>query len=224
VQNSSIHDFDRNGILVIGPGEQVNIDGNAIAGVGPSHGVNQFGVFLANGATGKVTGNNITQGNCGSIGINDCFNLRSEGVVLRSSGEGVLIANNVINNVQAGVFVNVATDATITGNLISNVDALSAIHLQGAVSNHVIGNRIAHVGPFSFDTANNEQGCGVNDVSGSNSSQNFIQGNWVNDSYAGVCYVTGDQVGGNNFLNVLYELLNGDDYPSVFPPPTEPGQ
>lgn len=179
VQNSSIHDFGRNGVLVIGPGEQVNIVGNAIAGVGPSYGVNQFGVFLANGATGKVTGNNITQGHCGSMGINDCFNMRSEGVVLRSSGNGVLVENNVINNVQAGVFVNVATGAIITGNLISNVDALSAIHLQGAVSNQVIANRISHVGPFSFDTANNEEGCGVNDISGSNSSQNFIQGNWI---------------------------------------------
>lgn len=224
VRNTSIHDFGRNGILVTGAGEMANINGNSIAGVGPSTGVNQFGVFLANGATGQVTANSISQGTCGAIPIPTCFNLRSEGVVLRSVGNGVIVSGNVISNVQAGVFVNVATNAVVSGNTISNVDALDAIHLQGSVSGLITGNRIFHVGPFTMDTSNDEEGCGVNDISGSGSSANTILGNAVNDAYCGVGYVTGDQVQANVFLNTLYETLNGDNYPNSFPPPIQPGQ
>jgi parallel beta-helix repeat protein len=222
VRNTSVHDFGRNGILVVGAGETANIDGNSIAGVGPSTGVNQFGIFLADGATGQVTGNSISQGNCGTITIPDCFTLRSEGVVLRSVGNGTVVAGNMISNVQAGVFVNGATGAVVTGNTISNVDALDGIHIQGSISGLFTGNRIFHVGPFTTDTSNDEGGCGINDVSGSGSSENTILANSVNDSYCGVGYVTSDQVQANTFLNTLYETLNGDNYPNTFPPPVEP--
>jgi nitrous oxidase accessory protein NosD len=224
VRNSSISDFSRSGILATGAGITVNIQNNWIAGIGPSTGVNQFGVFLANGAAGRVAGNTITQGNCGSIAIPACFNLRSEGVVLRSVGGGVVVENNVINNVQAGVFINGANKAVVTGNSISNVDALNAIHIQGSTSGLYENNRIFHVGPFTTDTAFDEEGCGINDVSGTSSMNNQIHSNSVADAYCGVAYVTGDQFDGNSFVNTLYETLNGDNYPDTFPPPVEPGQ
>jgi hypothetical protein len=224
VQNTSIHDFGRNGILVNGSGETVSIQGNSIVGIGPGLGVNQFGIFLANGAKGQVTGNYITQGSCGTIDILGCFTLRSEGVVLRSTGDGVVVDGNIISNVQAGVFVNGATNAHVTNNVISNVDALSGIHIQGSVSGQYLGNRIIHVGPFTTDTSSDEEGCGINDVSGAGNSANLIQGNWINDAYCGVAYVTGDLVLSNLYQNTLYQSLNGDDYPDTFPPPTEPGQ
>ncbi len=163
VRNTSIHDFGRNGILAIGPGEWVDVNGNSITGVGPTLGVTQFGVFLANGATGQVTGNYITEGNCGAIAVTACISVRSEGVVLRSAGNGVVIANNVISDVQAGVFINGATNVLVSGNSISSVDALNGIHMQGSLSSLVTANRIYHVGPLSTATSENENGCGIND-------------------------------------------------------------
>jgi hypothetical protein len=224
VRNTSIHDFGRNGILVNGSAESATISGNSITGLGPSTGVNQFGVFLANGATGQIIGNNITQGNCGAIAISNCQPIRSEGVVLRSAGDGVVIANNVINNVQAGVFVNGATHVQVIGNIVSSVDAYNGIHIQGSVSGLFAENRILHVGPLTTATSNDEAGCGINDISGTGSSGNNIMGNWVNDAYCGVGYVTGDRVEGNTFLGTLYQTLNGDNYPTMFPPAVEPGQ
>ena len=224
VQNSSIHDFGRNGILVTGSSEKADINGNSITGIGPIAGVNQFGVFLANGATGRVTGNNITQASCRAIPILNCFALRSEGVVLRAVGDGVRVAGNVINNVQAGVFVNGATNVQVMDNVISNVDALNAIHIQQSVSGSFVGNRIFHVGPITMDASATEAGCGLNDLSGVGNSGNHIIANSVNDAYCGVAYVTGDRVEANVFMNTLYETLNGDDYPSAFPPALEPGQ
>jgi len=224
VWNSSIHDFSRNGILVMGLGETVDIENNTITGVGPSTGVNQFGIFLANGTVGKVVGNSISQGNCGAVDIPDCYNLRSEGVVLRAVGDGVLVDSNMISNVQAGVFVNGATHPHVTNNTVNNVDALSGIHLQGSVSGLYQGNRVFHVGPLTTDTSSDEEGCGVNDVSGTNSLANTIQGNLVNDAYCGVAYVSGDLPQGNIFRNTLYETLDSDFYPEAFPSPVRPGQ
>lgn len=81
-----------------------------------------------------------------------------------------------------------------------------------------------HVGPFTTDTSSDEEGCGINDVSGADCSTNTIQNNLVNDAYCGVGYVTSDLVLENTYDNTLYETLNGDDYPDTFPSPTEPGQ
>jgi parallel beta-helix repeat protein len=223
VQGNSIHDFGRNGILINGAGQNATISANSISGVGPSLGVTQFGVFLANGAVGKITGNNITEGNCGPVSIAACSAIRSEGVVLRSVGPGVVISNNIISNVQAGVFVNGATNPQVTGNIVSSVDVYSGIHLQGSVGGVYSGNMIFHVGPLTTDTSTDEEGCGINDVSGTGSSANTIQLNWVNDAYCGIGYVTSDILNANYLMNTLYSTLNGDSYPNSFPAPVEPG-
>lgn len=227
VRNSSIHDYSRNGILATGSataGIDVDLSNNSISGMGPAAGVNQFGIILANGVTGQVVGNVLTQRPCGDLGIDPCFDLRSEGVVLRSVGAGVLVSNNLITNTQAGVFVNGAKDARVLNNVISNTDALSGIHIQGSVTGVYQGNRIMGVGPITADASVNEEGCGINDVSGAGNVKNTIMSNWINDAYCGVAYITGDSVANNVTLNTLYETLNGDDYPDAFPPATPPGQ
>lgn len=223
VENSSLHDFGRDAVIVNGAAEVANVNNNFITGIGPSTGVNQFGVFLANGAGGQVVGNFITQGNCGSISNANCVTLRSEGVVLRAVGNGVLVANNVINNVQAGVFVNGATYPQVIGNTVTSVDALNGIHMQGSVSGLYTANRLTHVGPISTASQDNGWGCGINDISGTGSSGNNIIGNSVNDAYCGIAFVATDHVDLNLFLNVLATSLNNDVL-TAFPPPTEPGQ
>jgi parallel beta-helix repeat protein len=223
VENSSIHDFGRDAVLVNGAAESANVNNNFITGIGPSTGVNQFGIFLADGATGQVFGNYITQGNCGSIPTANCIQPRSEGVVLRAVGNGVVVANNVISNVQAGIFVNGATNPQVIGNTVTSVDALNGIHIQGSVSGFYAGNRLTHVGPISIASTDNGWGCGINDIPGTGSSGNNILGNWVNDAYCGIGYVGTDHVDANIFLNVLAMSLNNDTL-TVYPPPTEPGQ
>jgi hypothetical protein len=220
VQNTSIHDFGRNGVLVIGAGETAYVNDNSIDGIGPSTGVNQFGIFLALGANGQITGNTITQGNCGSIPFAACLNQRSEGVVLRSAGNDVYIASNVISNVQSGIFVNGAIAPRVTSNIINNVDVLSGIQIQTSVRGVYWANHISHI-LFPI-------GCGLSDIAGTGSSGNQFDGNWVNDAYCGIGFLAGDQVGRDNtFLNTLYATLELDDYmPSTSTPlplPIEPG-
>lgn len=215
VLNTSIHDYGRNGVLVIGAGETAYISSNSIQGIGPSTGVNQFGIFLANGAIGEVTANTITQGNCGSIASTACLNQRSEGVVLRSVGNEVTIQANVINNVQYGIFVNGATTPIVTGNIVNNVD-FNGVQIQASISGVYSANRVSHVLGL----------CALADIAGSGGSDNQFSFNWVNDAVCGIGYLTGDGLGTDNFFfNALYQTLNLDDYTTTpLPPPTEPGQ
>src|SRR5947207_4264355 len=67
IEHNSIHDFQRDGIEVSNAGVNVEIEGNNISGLGPSTGINQFGIFLLNGAVGQVKDNVITEGACGTL-------------------------------------------------------------------------------------------------------------------------------------------------------------
>jgi len=224
VQGNSITKFSRNGVLVVGAGITAGVYDNSIAGVGPGAGVNQFGIFLANGAVGVVTGNMISQGTCGAIALADCFKLRGEGVVLRSAGDGTVVDGNSITNVQSGVFVNGANNAQITNNVIRNVDALSAIQVQNLTNGLIAGNRIFNVGPIGPYASANTEGCGINEIPDTGNGGNTLRDNAVNDAFCGVAYVTGDWVEPGVHFNTLYSTLNSDDYPDSFPPAAEPRQ
>jgi nitrous oxidase accessory protein NosD len=227
ISGNSIHDFNRDGILVNGAGITADISGNSISGVGPSTGYNQFGIFIALGAVGHVTHNTITMGNCGSIALASCVPLRSEGVVFRAAGDGSVVDSNFIANAQSGVFLNGANNVQITNNVIMNIDALDGIDVQGSAAGHftnsvISGNTISHVFPISSYSSTNGYGCGINEYSGTGVAMNLILNNTVNDAYCGVAYVTADQVYSGVYTNALYATLNADLYPTTFPPAVEP--
>ena len=226
VQNS-IHDFTTNGVLATGAGVNAQIQGNTISGVGPSGGTFQFGIFIALGPTAQITRNMITEGLCGALSVSDCIGLRSEGITLRAIGDGTVVDSNIIMNAQSGIFINGANKAQITNNTISNIDAMSGMDIQGTASgaftNSVIqGNTISNVGPIDQNASLDEEGCGINEYSGTGVSGNTILSNTVNDAYCGVAYVTADPVQLGTYSNTLYTELNEDLYPNSFPPAMEP--
>ena len=227
IVHNSIHDYTANGVLARDSGVKVEIKANDIVGVGPSGGVFQFGVFLANGAAGTISDNLITEGNCGALAIDKCIALRSEGVTLRNIGPGTIVDGNIISKAQSGIFINGATKLRVTNNRISNIDAMSGMDIQGSASGAftdslIAENVISHVGPIDSSASNNEEGCGINEYSGTGVAGNKIVENIVNDAYCGVAYVSADEVDENVFRNTLYNTLNSDSYPDTFPPATEP--
>jgi hypothetical protein len=213
IENNSIHDFQRDGIEATNTGVNVNIVGNNISGLGPSTGINQFGIFLLNGAIGQVKGNIITEGSCGTLSPTDCYNLRSEGVVLRGVGGGVAVDNNVINHVQSGIFLNGVNGARITSNLIGNVEVLDGIDMEGTSNTLVQGNTIFNVSLESLSE-------GVFENDGGGEGNNQFSNNTVNDAYCGVAFVATSHLTNNNYFNVLYPELLSNGNPG--PPPTEP--
>ena len=219
IEDNSIHDYQRDGIEVSNAGVNVEIEGNNISGLGPASGFNQFGIFLLNGSVGEVEGNIITEGACGTLAATDCFNLRSEGVVLKSVGDGAMVDHNVINHVQSGIFLNAVNRARITNNLIGNIDSLDGIDMQGTSNSLVDGNTIFNATPL----ANLSEG--VFEASGPGSAggieeNNEISNNTVNDAYCGVAFVSTSRVRSGRYSNVLYPELLSNGQPG--PPPTEP--
>jgi hypothetical protein len=57
IQGNTIHDYTANGVLVQNQGVTATIKANSIAGVGPSGGAFQFGIFIANGAVARISEN-----------------------------------------------------------------------------------------------------------------------------------------------------------------------
>jgi len=227
VEHNSIHDYTKDGVHALGSGVTARIEENTISGVGPSVGELQFAVFVLNGAVGLIKGNVITEGLCGALSYSDCYNLRSEGVTLRAAGDGTVVSDNVITDAQAGIFINGGNRFRVTGNTIRNIDAASGIDIQGSATgsftNSVIGeNTISNVGPFNVGFTTNEEGCGIDEYTGTGVSGNFLMHNRVNDSYCGVAYVTADRVVSGTYHNTLYNELNSDLYPNAYPPITEP--
>jgi hypothetical protein len=218
ITGNSVHDFSRNGILVRGAGLNADIVDNVVSGRGPAYGFFQFGVFAADGAVARITGNTLVQANCGSLSHDRCLDVRSEGVVLRSVGAGTVVDNNTITNVQSGIFVNGGENLKIRNNLISNVDVLSGIHVQRMTDSLVAQNRVVRVGPINNEASNNQEGCGINAVSGAANSRNTYVDNFVNDAYCGVAYVSSDLVLAGTYVNTLYTTFNSDLYPRAYPP------
>jgi hypothetical protein len=226
VETSSIHDFTRDGIQVIGPGVAASIKGNDVSGVGPSVGVFQFGIFIVNGAVGRINGNVITEGLCGTLppfppAPNNCFDLRSEGITLRAVGDGTIVDRNVITDAQSGIFINDANRIRVSNNVIGNIDILDGIDLQGTSNSRFDGNIIFNVLPVA------NQSCGVFEspgpgTAGGSEGQNEFVHTAVNDAYCGVAYVSTSDVDSGTFHNTLYNTVSSE-LPSL-PLPVEPGQ
>ncbi|MBV9770479.1 MAG: right-handed parallel beta-helix repeat-containing protein [Bryobacterales bacterium] len=228
VNNNSIHGYTAYGVEATGAGVTTEVNGNTISGAGPSIGFFQFGIFILNGAVAQITDNVITEGLCGSISIANCINQRSEGVTLRAVGDGTVVDSNIIDRAQSGIFINGANRLRVTNNQIRNIDAMSGMDVQasasGVFTNSIIeGNSISHVGPINQNASSDEEGCGINEYSGTGTfSGNQIAANTVNDAYCGIAHVTTDHVEFGSYFNTLYTELNSDDYPTSFPAAVEP--
>jgi nitrous oxidase accessory protein NosD len=215
VERTSIHDYTKDGIRVIGNGAWGNVNGNIISGLGPAGGYSfQFGIFALNGARVRIVGNQITEGDCGLLALPDCVNARSEGVVLRDVAEGALVDNNVITRAQSGIFINDAQEAHISDNLIGNITGLDGIDAQGMSDSVLEGNTIFNVTPLSAT------GCGVAEApgpgsAGGNEENNQIVRTTVNDAWCGVAYVPSSSVVASSYHNVLYTQFRSDLGPAA---------
>lgn len=222
VKHNSIHDFARNGILVMGTGINATVESNTIAGIGPSTGSFQFGIFIANGAVANVRWNMVSQGNCGSLEFVPCRDLRSEGVILRAVGSGSVVDGNILTDAQNGIFINGGSNLRITNNLIRNMDIFSGIHLQGTTDSVFTGNQIYNTSPKDEVAAERSEGCGINEITGAQNARNRYSGNVVIDAYCGIAHVGSSIVESGTYVNTIYSTINSDEHPTRYPPAALP--
>src|SRR5215469_3523833 len=208
VKYNSIHDYTKDGVYATNAGVTASVEGNFISGVGPTGGIPfQFAVFILDGAAGVIRNNVITEGQCGTLSAADCVNARSEGVTLRAVANGAIVEHNVITNVQSGIFVNEADHATISDNIITNVQQLDGIDLQGVSNTLLNGNIIANATPT--------EGCGIAEAPGPGQAggvegNNVISETRVNDAFCGVAYAPTSHVASGMYFNTLFTQFRSD--------------
>ncbi len=116
VQNSAVHDFQKNGITTNGTGISAEIENNSVRGSGPNPNIGQNGIQLGFGASGDVEGNAVSDLVYTGAGF------LASGFLVAGS-EGAEIQDNTVGNTQGGIAIvsitgSVADDTSIKDNWI----------------------------------------------------------------------------------------------------------
>jgi parallel beta-helix repeat protein len=222
IKNSSVSNFQKNGITIDGPKASGTVTYNSITGQGSTTGAAENGVQIGDGAAGSVTDNAIVD----YIWAPDAFPDTGDAAagILIYASEHILVQNNIVGTTQFGIVT--VTDpgsgtsvnpqgrgdyTTITSNVVINTQIFDAIDICSN-DNSITGNTV-------FNAA--ESGIHLDSTCGSTGLGNTVTGNTINESCAGILTGTGSPSGlaaHNSFVNVVSMVSPGD----VCTPPPAP--
>lgn len=188
IRESSIHDYQKNGITANEVGTQVQIQDNVVTGVGPSSGAAQNGIQIGFGAGGSITGNTVANhiwSPC--VSLQSCEFTADDILVYQSDGISVL--RNVAGVSQTGIAI-AANNAQLQNNQVYATLVYDGIELMGNGST-AVGNSVtnsARAGIFIQGNSNN------------------VQQNRINEAAYGVLKAsgsTGNTIANNDFFNAI---------------------
>lgn len=225
VQNSSIHDFQKNGVTGNEVGTQLGVQNNSIIGQGPTMGAAENGIQFGYGATGWAADNIVTDNVWQPDNSLQPFNAAA-GIITYGSAN-VTIVENQIANTQFGIAVaddytdplsNPGDNATIVGNTVSATHIFDAIDVCSN-NNRVSGNQIFSAQESAIHLDKTCGGTG-SQKSGNN---NDVKDNFINETCVGVLTdsgTNGNNAGDNQFANVV--TVNTSTPSSMCTPPYSP--
>ena len=151
IEHNTIDDYQKGGIVVEHTDSAAEVEGNTVAGVGPTAVIAQNGIQISDGANAEVSGNRVS-GNV-FTGASDM----ATGILLFKPGKVVVDHNTVFNN-DAGVYALGAKDPVIDHNDISG-NTSDGIDLDGTTGarltfNYVTGNGNDGIALFNTSTNN----------------------------------------------------------------------
>jgi hypothetical protein len=230
IANSSVHDYDKNGITVIGSDAVATIVGNYIVGIGATTLIAQNGIQISNGANGTVKNNVVTDDNyINPEGCSLCYG--SSGILIWDTGATgqfpLTISGNMISNTQLAIVTygdsnGTADWNTVTSNRIMSTEA-SGSYLDDGID------LCSNENTATSNTVYNSSASGVHidssctESSGVSGKNTTVQSNTINEACAGVLLGNNNdnQVGGagklNTFYNVLETTYPGDACPAGAP-------
>jgi hypothetical protein len=189
VLNSSVHDYQKNGITADATGTELTAIGNAVTGFGPTPAIAQNGFQVSRGAKGRIEGNSVinhvyslcTPSNCSAVSTN----------VLTFETSGVKILKNNLGKSQVNIYLE-GNSNEATGNTIFDSDVFDGVFILGN-NNKVTANTI-----FNSDEA-------AVWIEGNN---NRVNANTFNEAPIGIFNNgTGNSTSGNRFYNIEMRVL-----------------
>ena len=173
VENSSVHDYQKNGITANESGTQVQIDHNVITGIGPTTGATQNGIQIGFGAAGSVTRNTVANNvwsPCTSL--QSCDNTAIGILVFQS--DNVAVQRNKEGVAQVGIAIN-GNHAQVEHNQVFDSMVADGVDLIGS-DNDARDNTITHSDRAAIFIAGND---------------NVVQQNTIDEAPFGVLKVSG---------------------------------
>jgi parallel beta-helix repeat protein len=185
VENSSVHNYNKNGITGRDAGTTLTVTGNYVQGSGvvPSGGAAQNGIELGFGATGKITANTVIDNIYGDPTVADSTDI----LLFDAAGSsGIMVSSNILGNSQIPIALvttgGLGDGVSVTGNKIFGTSTADGIDVC-TNSNTVTGNTI-------FNSA--ESGVHLDASCGSTGNSNTVTGNTILESEcAGILDDTG---------------------------------
>jgi parallel beta-helix repeat protein len=211
VRNSSVHDFQKNGITGNEVGTTLTVSSNEVRGQGPTNGAAENGVQLGFGATGRVNGNTVideiwapdTSSDSGDAAV---------GILIFDVADASVV-NNHVGNTQFGIAVagdttGEADDATITGNTLDGTLIFDGINVCGSSGGTISGNVVS---------GSTQSGIHLDGTcTGVTSGGTNATANTINEACAGILDgTTGNTISANTFFNTTNTVLDGDVCPAV---------
>jgi Periplasmic copper-binding protein (NosD) len=203
VQNSSVHDYQKNGITANETGTQVTIDHNVVTGAGPTTGAAQNGIQIGFGAAGSVRRNivaNNVYAPCTSV--QSCPAVAEDILIYQS--DRITVDHNKTGVAQVGIAIN-GNHATVSHNQVFDSMVADGIELIGS-DNDARDNRIVDSDRAAIAVDGNG---------------NTVEQNHVDEAADGVLKVsgsTGNVIANNDYFNTVVTVQD----PAVPAPAAQP--
>ncbi|HUA13972.1 MAG TPA: hypothetical protein VMG31_01645 [Verrucomicrobiae bacterium] len=236
VANSSVRNYQKNGITGNDPGTTISVFSNDVQGWGPTPSIAQNGIQIAFGATGTVSGNVVIDDvymnpACGGPHQPVCYG--SSGILLYDGQNGnIVVSSNTVGNTQYAIalvtddFAPAQYDdgVTVSGNQILGSSDFDSTLATDAIDvctdfNSISGNTIMNSGESAIHLDSSCSGSGNN-----TGSSNVVSRNTINDSAcAGILadsVTNANTDSGNTFFNVPFTIASSTTsctYPAVGP-------
>jgi hypothetical protein len=224
IQNSSVHDYQKNGITSDGSGTVATITGNYVVGQGATPAIAQNGIQVSDGANGSVKNNTVTD----DVYINPSGGpyYSATGILLYdsggTSGVNLIISGNTVSNSQGGIVTYGDSNGTadynnVLSNKITTSPAAGPYLLDGI-------DLCSNNNTATSNTVSNSSGSGIHfdssctESTGPTGNASSATKNTINEACAGVLLGNGSSTqSSNTFYNVVQTTQTGDSCP-VGPP------
>jgi len=220
VQNSSVHNYQKNGITGNDSGTTLTLTSNSVQGWGPTSAIAQNGIQLCCGATGTITSNSV---------IDDVYtgpSYGASGILLYDTLENssLSVSSNIIGNTQLPVVLY--TDESFGPKQYGDGVVVESNQIVGALDFDAIdictnGNKVkSNTITNSWNSAVHlDSSCSISgNLTGNN---NIAKNNTINESEcAGILVdsgTTGNTTTPNTFYNVNYNVTNSTSSCSFAP-------